>query len=201
MSLIDSTFMDSTLATSIYPLTLQTVGLSVGLLLVAGHALALARTKDFQRWLRGFPRNRTAGIILLTIAALWTFGLVWVMDLGEFGHLQRPALILIPVGYVLILQLLDEFLAVRSLGILMVLAGTPLLEAAFLEPQTSRLLVTFLAYAWATVGMFWVGMPYLLRNQIQWITARPRAWQAGVWAGIIYGVLLVICALVFYGTA
>ena len=51
-------------------------------------------------------------------------------------------------------------------GILCLLAAEPLLEAAFLRPETSRLLVTMLAYLMIVVGLFWVTMPYLLRDQI-----------------------------------
>ena len=42
----------------------------------------------------------------------------------------------------------------------------------------------------ALFGMFWVGMPYTLRNQITWITATETRWRAAAFAGLAYGALL-----------
>ena len=61
---------------------------------------------------------------------------------------------------------MDEFLAVRALGILCLLAAEPLLDAAFFRYEPSRLLVTVFAYLMVVAGLFWVTMPYLLRDQI-----------------------------------
>ena len=63
---------------------------------------------------------------------------------------------------------MDEFLAARALGILFLLAAEPLLNAAFFRTESSRLLVTVFAYLLIVIGLFWVTMPYLLRDQINW---------------------------------
>ena len=41
------------------------------------------------------------------------------------------------------------------------------------------------------LGMFWVGMPYTLRNQISWVSASEKRWRAAAFAGLAYGALLV----------
>jgi hypothetical protein len=92
----------------------------------------------------------------------------------------------------------EEFLAVRALGMLLLLAAEPLIEAAFLKPQTSRLLLVVLAYAWVLAGLFWVGMPYLLRDQMAWITRTAARWRAACVAGLAWGVALLICSLTQY---
>ena len=96
------------------------------------------------------------------------------MEMGEFANFRRPLLIILPVGFILVLRFVDEFLAVRALGILCLLAAEPLLDAAFLRPETSRLLVTVLAYLMIVAGLIWVTMPYLLRDQINWSTKSRR---------------------------
>src|SRR5260370_9448065 len=88
-----------------------------------------------------FPRSRTAGVVLLTISLVWSFWLVATIEMGEFQAFRRPLLIALPIGYVLVLRFVEEFLAVRALGILCLLAAKPLLDAAFLLYQRSRLLV------------------------------------------------------------
>ena len=90
------------------------------------------------------PRSRVAGIVLLTVAFVWSFWLLATMEMGEFSGFRRPLLIALPIGYVLVMRFVNEFLAVRALGILFLLAAEPLLEAAFLRYEPSRLLVTVL---------------------------------------------------------
>jgi hypothetical protein len=87
---------------------------------------------------------------------------------------------------------------VRALGILALLAAEPILSAAFLQPQLTRLLVVILAYVWLTLGLFWVGMPYLLRDQISWITKSISRLKTAAVGGIIYGAIVLVCALAFY---
>ena len=88
------------------------------------------------------------------------------MEMGEFSSFRRPLLIALPIGYLLVMRFVNEFLAVRALGILCLLAAEPLLEAAFLRYEPSRLLVTVFAYILIVKGLFWVTMPYLLRDHI-----------------------------------
>ena len=102
------------------------------------------------------------------------------------------------VGFFLTLVFVEEFLAVRALGMLLLLVAEPVLEAAFQRPETSRLLLSVLAYAWATLGIFWVGKPYLLRDQIDWISKTETRWRLAALAGVIYGAAVLGAALTQY---
>jgi hypothetical protein len=164
----------------------------VGLLLVLTHFYCWWRADDVRASLKNLPRSKTAGTVLIIIAAVWSFWLIWTIDLGEFTDFRRPLLILIPVTCFLCVKYLDEFLAVRALGMLALLVAEPLLEAAFLRPEIGRLLLVALAYVWVVLGMFWVGMPFVLRDQIDWLTRSPGRWRALCAAGLLYGLALLI---------
>lgn len=182
----------------IYPLKLETAVVITGLLLVIAHAIALWQPTAVQDWLRKFPRSKTMGVVLLTVASVWAWLLVRYIDLGEFTSWKPRLLLLIPVAYVLTLKFVDEFLAVRALGMVALLAAEPLLEAAFLRPEASRLFLVVLAYAWIVFAMFWIGMPYVLRDQIGWLLHSPARWRAAVWAGLAYGVILLSSRLTLH---
>ena len=171
-------------------LTLKPAMLAVGILLLAIHALALIRAKETQAWLRGFPRNREAGVVLSIIAGTWFFFLVKWMDLGDFTSWRDVVLIGTPVATLLAIVYVPEFLAARALGTLALLAAEPLLESAFLREERIRLLLVSLVYVWVIAGMFWVGMPYTLRDQITWVSATEKRWRAAAFAGLAYGALL-----------
>ena len=181
----------------IYPLKLETALLLVGLLLLAAGAVALVQSAAAQAWLRAFPRSKNWGVLLMTIAAGWFFALVWMMDLGEFTNWRQTVLILTPVAWLLSIKYMDEFLAVRALGMLALLAAEPLLEAAFLRPEQSRLFLVTLVYVVVGFAMFWVGMPYTLRDQIGWLTAGQKRWRAAALLGIVYGAWLLVLPMTF----
>jgi hypothetical protein len=182
----------------LYPFDLKQVGLVLGLALILGHAGALAYGGLTRKTLTAFPRSRAAGILLLAVAAGWSLYLVMTMDLGEFSGLRNPMTIGVLVGAVLAAIYVPEFLAVRALGMLALLAAEPILGAAFLRPETSKILAVLLAYAWILGGLFWVGMPWLLRDQIQWATHSPARFQAIAAAGLVYGIAITACALMIW---
>ena len=112
---------------------------------------------------------------MLTLVLIWAFWLLATMEMGEFSSFRKPLLIVLPIGYLLVIRFVEEFLAVRALGILCLLAAEPLLEAAFFRHETSRLFLTVLAYLLIIAGLFWVTMPYLMRDQINWSAKRTFA--------------------------
>jgi len=179
----------------IYPhLDLRIVSFVAALWLIVSHGSALVFPKPIQRWLHGFPRSKSAGMLLLIIDSIWALVLIATMDLGEFSHLRTILFVVILVSTFLTFRYVDEFLAVRALGMLLLLAAEPLLEAAFLQPQEGRLLLVAFGYGLAVLGMVWVGLPYLLRDQIAWARKSKAVWTTGALAGVIYGGLLAIFA-------
>jgi len=181
----------------IYPhLDLRIVSLLAGLWLILSHGFALVWPGRMQRWLRKFPRSKGAGAVLLVVDAVWALVLIETMDLGEFSHLRVMLLGVIVVATFLTFRYVDEFLSVRALGILLLLVAEPLIEAAFLKPQEGRLLLVGFAYLLAVLGMVWVGLPYLLRDQIDWFRSSKAVWSAAALAGVIYGGLLAGFALI-----
>lgn len=175
---------------------LKVMGILLGVWLIASHAIALTKPDLVKPWLKGFPRNEKIGTVLVIIAFAWTF-VVWsCMDLGEFFKIEKPVQMILVAGCVGVIVYVKEFLAVRSLGFLMILAAAPILDSAFLKEPQTRLLIVALAYVIALKGMFWVGMPYLMRDQINWVLAKDKRYQIGAIAGAVYGLVVLVCAVV-----
>jgi hypothetical protein len=183
----------------IYDFSLSTVGLVAGLGLVAAHAFALLRTDWTIDKLREFPRSYPAGVFLFLLAAAWAFWLAATMDLGEFSPNRTLICGAILVAAVMVPLFAEEFLAVRAVGILALLAAEPLLGAAFLRPEQTRLLLVILAYGWAVAGLVFVGAPYTMRDALQWVSRSPGRFRLVAWAGVAYGTLLIVVSLLFFG--
>jgi hypothetical protein len=177
---------------------LKGTGVVVALALILSHVWALKNTAQTQAFLKSFPRAFYWGVILLTIDVIWGVFALSNMDMGEFFNMRRTFIMITIGGYVAVLVYVKEFLAVRALGALMLLVAGPVLTAAFLQPQTSRLLLPILAYVWIIVGMYFIGMPFLMRDWINWLLAKPQRWNLAVYSGIGYGAVLLVTALLFY---
>jgi hypothetical protein len=175
----------------IYSLKLETALLAVGCVLLFGHLLALFFGPFLQKQLQAFPRSVSAGVALFVAASAWFTGLVAFTDLGEFSSMRTKFLIFSVLAAVLMLRFVLEFLAVRALGMLLLLVAEPLLESAWMRPEAGRLWLVGLVYVWIVAGLFFIGTPYVLRDAIGWVTGSGWRWKAASVAGIGYGVLLL----------
>ncbi len=182
----------------IYHFSLRSAGLITGLLLLLAGMLGLVMPDSVRKFLIGLPRSRSVGLALLVVAALWSFWLLATMEMGEFSSFRQPLLIGLPIGFFLVLRFVDEFLAVRALGILCLLAAEPMLDAAFLRHETSRLLITVFAYLLIVLGLLWVTMPYLLRDQINWVTRGASRWRSLSAIVLLYGAATSAFAIIRY---
>src|SRR5947207_10636931 len=181
----------------IYHLSLHIAGIIAGAFLVLISVPGLVKP-DLANVAQRFPRSRIAGVVLLTLDLVWSFWLVATSQMGEFSAFRRPLLVALPIGYMLVLRFVEEFLAVRALGILCLLAAEPLLDAAFFRYETSRLFLTVLAYLLIVAGLFWVTLPYLLRDQINWSARSNMRWRTVHGIAAVYGIAILACAFTQY---
>ncbi|MCF7729651.1 MAG: hypothetical protein K9M81_04705 [Chthoniobacterales bacterium] len=170
------------------------ISLTLGLLLFFSHLIALLIPGYSKRFLQHFPRSSRLGGLLFYVSGIWACILVVTIDLGEFSPMRYFILLGILVCIVLFRWLVPNFLAVRSLGFLALLAAHPILEINFLRSGLNTILLSLLAYIWIISGLFFVGMPYLLRNTINLITSQKNQllWNILCWLGILYGSVLMV---------
>lgn len=189
-------------------LLLFPTGLLLAIWLIGLHLLMLLKPEATQRFLNKFPRNDQLGQILLGIGLAWFWLLIapaslgklgaLAMDLGEFNGAKGMLRIAVPIALILVCRSVRDFLAVRALGVLGLMVAAPLLSAAFLKTPESRLLVPIFAYGLLTASMFCVGMPYLFRDAVTWVTAVQKRWTLLSLAGLGYGIATLVCAFCFW---
>ena len=188
---------------------LRVTGILTGLILLLTHAFALIKPTESQNLLKSLPRNRVVGTVILAIAFLWAYLILTgfkigdftfpALHLGEFYKVRKPLMIIIPIVFVLVAMFVDEFLFVRALGMFLLLLATVLLDAVFQKFPVGRTLLPLLAYAWIIASLFWVGMPYLMRDQIDWLSRNAGRWKVFAGLGALYGLTVLVCAVIYWG--
>ena len=185
-------------------ISLSSAGYVLAAWLILSHLWMLVKTEDAIDFLKKFPRNNVAGTILMALGMFWFWLLVVpfkspiAMDLGEFNAAKNILLAAVPVVAFLMITRVREFLAVRGLGVVALMAAAPLLAAAWQEPATGKLLIPIFSYGLLTAGLFFVGMPFVMRDGINWATASTGRFKLLVLGGLGYGIAVLACSILWW---
>ena len=169
-----------------------------GLMLIAAGALLLWNAPVVGATARAFPRSRRAAWVLFGAGAAWFLYIVAHLTEADFGNYKVVLLIVFTAIAVLSFKHVPDFLAVRGLAVLILLAAGSFLSAAFMKFQyPQRLLMVTLVYAGIIASLFLAGYPYRLRDFFDWLFARPeRARTVGAICGV-YGLILAIVSFTY----
>ena len=187
---------------------LNTMGYILAAWLIGLHVWMLLKPADSQEFFKKLPRNRFLGAWFMGAGMVWFWLLVapdglgilskLQMDLGEFNGAKNILRILVPIAAAGMIMHVKEFLAVRGLGLLVLMAAAPLLYSAYLEPPVSRLLIPIFTYILIFKGLFWVGMPYTMRDAITWATKNDGRYRMLTLGGLGYGLAVLVCSILWW---
>jgi hypothetical protein len=167
-----------------------------GIFLVAlGLALALANAPAGAA-LKSFPRSPSAAAIFFGGGSIWFLANVWNLSPADFGDYHLPLFVAFGLIAVLAFKSVPDFLAVRGVCLLVFLAASPLLGAAYMEyDHPQRLFLVTFVYICIALSIWLAVQPWRVRDFIAWLLARPgRGRGFGVLLAA-YGILL--CGLAF----
>jgi len=170
----------------------------LGAILALLHLPMLAMPSLARKCIERFARNPWAARALTAVAVIWATRLLLATPMGRFDVYKPIVYVLAPVSFLLIVRFMDELLAPRALGGILLLVPAPLLAMARWHPSSWRYVIIVLAYVMVVAGVMLVTGPYHFRK-----TMRPAAASNGVCrgygaAGLSLGLALVLLALTVY---
>ncbi|HRE80731.1 MAG TPA: hypothetical protein PLN52_06765 [Opitutaceae bacterium] len=179
--------MSLTLATLLPGLVLLVLGV---LFLIGNSAIVSA--------FKAMPRSKAATVIFFGGATAWfllNLSTLSEADFGEYRRILMIAFALIALGAFVYVP---DFLAVRGLAALMLLAAMPLLDAAYMEyDHPQRLFMVSAVFLGIAAAIYLGASPYRLRDFFGWLFTTPTRARAlgGFLAG--YGLLLAVVAFTY----
>lgn len=169
------------------------LGLGMGLPQVYG----IARPAQLAACARKFPRNLTAGVVLMLLATAW---FVWnvdiepIADFSAFKPYMIGAFIAIGVGSCFFVQ---DFLAVRGLAVMFLLLAKLMLDTG--RPHLGDSPFVFVIQVWAYVlilaGMYFTITPWRLRDFVHWATASEARTRLLSTVRLAFAVFIVVLGL------
>lgn len=151
--------------------------------------LVMTGHQGFQRGIKTFPRSRFWGMLLTAIALLCSAVMIDRMTLGELSKYKWLLYILTPLSFYLIIQFLDELLAARAFGGLLMLLPVVMVESRW-HTSPWRLVVIVLAYVMVVAGIWLMLCPFKFRIWASAISSEnPRRPIIGILLAVISGLL------------
>ena len=147
-------------------------------------------------WFQRFPRDVWSGRVLAGIAILWAAWVVHEMPLGRF-ETWKP--MIWPIAIVLggfVWHYMDELLAPRALGALLLLYPAPVLAAARLHSSPWSVVMSALAYVCVLMGIVLLLGPYWFRLATE--QCFPSEERCRIWGTFELAIALSLFALAFF---
>ena len=172
--------------------------LIAGLVLAVLGAGLVANQPGFVNTLRIFPRSPTAALFLFGGSAVWFLWQVWNLSSADFGDYHVLLTLCFAAVAGMAFKFVPDFLAVRGVCVLVLLAAAHFLSAAYMHYDKSpRLFMVTLVYVLIALAI-WLGVqPYRLRDFFNWLFLRPGRTRGfgGVLLG--YGLLMAVVAFTY----
>ena len=177
------------------PESLKAISLSIGIIFLAIGIFSLMLADMAKTFWQKLPRSIWIGRILTAFCLIWAMLWLFLMPMGFLDITKLHLWWLTPVAIVATCLLLPDLLACRAIGGLFVLIPAPMFSSAAWHPSTSRYLIIVLGYVFVLVGMFYIAMPWLLRDNITWALKTPTRFKICTMAFTVLGAIICTLAL------
>lgn len=122
------------------------------------------------------PRSQAATWLFFGLGAAWFLWRLSRTGESDLIFFKTPTPVMLGFGVLAVLAFIytPDFLAVRGLSILMLLAAEPLLYAAYMEwSHPQRLLMVTAVYLGLTAALYLAAYPFRLRDWFDWLFRTP----------------------------
>ena len=157
----------------------------------------LTRPAQFAAAARKFPRSLPIGCGLMLLATAWFVWNVNVEPIADFSVFKPYMMTGFTAVGILACIFVQDFLAVRSLAILMLLLAKLMVDTGrpHLDESPFVLVIQIWAYLLVVAGVWFVWTPWKLRDILNWATATEDRIRIGSIIRLSFAVFVLILGL------
>lgn len=169
-----------------------------GLLLLALGIPLLLNHTSFAALLKAMPRSTRATYLFFGAGSAWFLYNIWHLSPADFGDYRKILFVGFAAVAIASFKCVPDFLAVRGLCALMLVAASPVLGAAYMEYEhPQRLFLVSLVFVGIALAIWLGAQPWRLRDFLNWMFARPSRTRGVGVALSAYGLLLAGLAFTY----
>jgi hypothetical protein len=153
-----------------------------------------------ERTLKAFPRSPLAAIVFFGGSAAWFIYLLSQLGPADFGDYRNILMLVFAVVGIAAFFVSRDFLAVRGVAILILLAARPILDASlvYYPPPGTRIWLNGFVYLCIALAIYFGSLPYQARDVFLWLfERRARARVLGALC-TAYGIGLAVLASMYH---
>jgi hypothetical protein len=182
-------------------LKLSTLSVVLGSIVALPSLIGLLKPKAFAEAVRRFPRQTPVGYVLMLMGTAWFLYYVSQETVSDFAAIKKVFYILfgaVGVGACLFVQ---DYLPVRGLAVLLLLAAKLMVDTARWADTEWRLVIATWAYAMAVAGMWFTISPWRLRDLLNWSVATESRTRLTSGLRVAFGLFVVVLGLTVFRAA
>lgn len=171
--------------------------LTAVVLLVVGLPLAV-QPRRFEPLVRAFPRHRATAVATLLLGGGWFLWEVLQLGPSDFGNYRHLLFALFAATLVASLFYVRDFLAVRGVAILTLMAAHVGLQSAYgLYEIPARLFLVSILYLLIVAALYFGTVPYRMRDCIRFLYA--DLWRMRLFGSVFSaaGLGLLVCIALY----
>ena len=153
---------------------LSTLAIGLGILGSIPQLYGLWKPGAFAAAVRKFPRSENWGYVLMAIGTAW---FLWNLNnetISDFAAYKKIMLLGFGAVGVLSCIYVKDYLAVRGLSVVLLLAAKLVLDTARWNNSPWRLVLAVGAYFWIVCAMWFMVSPWRFRDLVVWSTANEK---------------------------
>ena len=177
-----------------FDLKLSTLSVILGLIIALPSLFGMLKPKRFAEAVRGFHRQTAIGYILMLLGTAWFLYYVSQESVSDFASMKKIFYLLFGAVGIGTCLFVKDYLPVRGLAVLFLLAAKLMVDTARWEDTEWRLVIATWAYALAVAGMWFTISPWRLRDLIHWSTASELRTRCCCGVRLALGLFVMVLA-------
>ncbi len=180
---------------------LSTLSVILGLIVALPSVYGLLNPKGFAVAAKGFPRHTTIGWGLMLMGTAWFLFNVKQETVSDFANMQKYFFLVFGAVGIATCIFVQDFLPVRGLAVLLLLAAKLMVDTARWEDTQWRLVISTWAYVWAVAGMWFTVSPWRLRDLLNWSVATEQRIRIVNGARVAFGIFVIVLGVTVFRSA
>jgi hypothetical protein len=184
-----------------FDLKLSTLSVILGLIVALPSVYGLLKPKAFAEAVRKFPRHTTVGYVLMLLGTAWFLCYVNQEAVSDFASMKKIFYLLFGAVGIGACFFVQDYLPVRGLAVLFLLAAKLMVDTARWENTEWRLVIATWAYVLAIAGMWFTISPWRLRDILNWSVATESRTRFTSGVRVAFGLLVIVLGLTVFKAA
>jgi hypothetical protein len=180
---------------------LWVLAIILGLLAALPGVYGVIEPTAFAAKARRFPRYTPVGYVLMILGTAWFLWYLQQESISDFAAFKPFLFALFAAVGIGACLFVKDFLPVRGLAVLYLLAAKLMVDTARWVETEWRLVITTWAYVLVLLGMWFTISPWRLRDILNWSTANADRTRLLSGMRLAFGIFVVILGLTVYKSA